>query len=123
MTGTRLALVFLAALIAASVWASVGSSSTPIQRVVLVVIDGKGKVTSAPKGISCPPTCRGKYPKDSLVHLRAQAAAGWRTLSYSGWCKSKKSACAFNLTTDHECSSQVCAVGAFGVHVAFVRQT
>lgn len=119
----RLALLFVVALVAASIWASVGSSSTPIQRVVLVVINGKGKVTSTPKGISCPPTCRGGFAKDSLVHLHARPASGWRMLSFAGWCKSKKSACAFNLTTDHECSSKVCAVGAFGVQVYFVRQT
>jgi hypothetical protein len=123
VTGTRLALVFLAVLVAASVWAGVGSSSTPIQRVVLVVINGKGKVTSTPKGISCPPACRGRFPKDSLVHLHASPASGWRMLSFAGYCKSKKAACAFNLTTDHECSSKVCAVGAFGVQVFFVRQT
>jgi hypothetical protein len=91
--------------------------------VVLVVINGKGKVTSTPKGISCPRTCRGNFPKDSRVHLTAHPAPGWRVLSYTGWCKSKKSACAFNLTTKHECSSKLCAVGAFGVHVFFARQT
>ena len=115
--------MLLAALVAASVWAGAGSSSTPIQRVVLVVINGKGKVTSTPKGISCPPTCRGNFPKDSLVHLKAQPAHGWRMVSYAGWCKSKKSACAFNLTTEHECSSKVCAVGAFGVQVFFAKET
>jgi hypothetical protein len=122
VTGTRPALVFLAALVAASVWVSVGNSSTPIRRVVQVVVYGQGKVTSTPQGITCPKTCRAYYPKDSLVHLKAKPAAGWRTLSYTGACKSKKTACAFNLTTEHECSSQVCAVGAFGVHVVFVKQ-
>jgi len=123
VTTRRFALVFLAALVAASVWASAGSSSTPIQRAVLIVINGKGTVTSTPKGISCPHTCRGSFAKDSLVHLTAHPAAGWRLLSYAGWCKSKKAACAFNLTTEHECSSKVCAVGAFGVQVFFVKQT
>ncbi len=92
-------------------------------RVVLVVITGKGKVTSSPKGIACPPTCRGLFPKDGLVHLTAHPFPGWRMLSYAGWCKSKKAACAFNLTTEHDCSSKVCAVGAFGVQVLFGRRS
>lgn len=123
MTSRRLALAFLAALLAASIWAGTGSSSAPIMRVALVVVNGKGKVTSAPKGISCPPTCRGQFPKDALVHLKAHPAQGWRVLSFAGYCKSKKASCAFNLTTTHDCSSKVCAVGAFGVQVFFVKQT
>jgi hypothetical protein len=122
VTSKRLALVFLAALVAASVWVGAGSSSTPILRVVLVVITGKGNVTSSPKGIACPHTCRGTFPKDGLVHLTAHPAPGWRVLSYAGWCKSRKAACAFNLTTQHDCSSKVCAVGAFGVQVLFVKR-
>jgi hypothetical protein len=122
VTGTRLALVLLAALVGASVWANVGSSSTPIRRVVQVIVYGQGTVTSVPRGINCPKVCRAYYPKDSLVRLKAQPAAGWRMLHYSGDCKSKTAACKFNLTTNHECSSQVCAVGAFGVHVIFVKQ-
>jgi hypothetical protein len=122
VTSKRLALVLLVALVAASVWVSAGSPSTPILRVVLVVISGKGKVTSSPKGIACPHACRGLFPKDALVHLTAQPAAGWRVLSYAGWCRSKQAACAFNLTTQHDCSSKVCAVGAFGVQVLFAKR-
>jgi hypothetical protein len=34
--------VFLSALVAASVWVSVGSSSTPVRRVVQVIVYGQG---------------------------------------------------------------------------------
>jgi hypothetical protein len=123
VTGTRLGLALFAALVAASVWVGAGTSSVPELRVAFVSINGKGSVTSTPKGISCPKTCRGQFPKDGLVHLTAHAAPGWRVLSFAGWCKSKKPTCSFNLTTNHDCSSKLCAVGAFGVQVFFVRQS
>jgi hypothetical protein len=123
VTSRHLALALLAALVVASVWVSAGTSSAPIMRVALVVINGKGTVTSSPKGISCPKECRGRFPKDGLVHLTARPAPGWRLVSFAGYCRSKKPSCSFNLTTTHDCSSKVCAVGAFGVQVFFVKQT
>jgi hypothetical protein len=123
VTSKRLLLVLATAILAAAVSVSAASSAPPtIKRAVVVVVKGNGKVTSSPRGISCPGACRGYFAKDSRLHLTAHPAAGWRLASWNGWCASKKAACAFYLTTEHECSSQMCAVGAFGVHVMFVRR-
>jgi trimeric autotransporter adhesin len=116
-------LVLAAAILAASVVAGTAGSTTPIRRVVLVVVNGHGKVTSKPRGITCPRTCRAYFPKDSQVHLVAHPAAGWRLAHWTGNCIGKKVGCAFYLTTEHECSAQLCRVGAFGVHVQFVRRS
>jgi hypothetical protein len=123
VTSKRIVLVLAAAILVAGVSVSAASSSVPIKRVVLIVIDGKGKVTSSPNGLACPRTCRSAFPKDSQVHLVARPAAGWRLSHWSGNCTGKAAGCAFYLTTEHECSAQLCAVGAFGVHVLFVRRS
>jgi len=121
VTSRRIALALVAALAFAAVSVSAAGSSTPIKRTVLVVIKGKGKVTSSPHGIACPRTCRNFFPKDSRVHLVAHPASGWHVARWTGQCTGKSAKCAFWLTTDHECSAQLCATGAFGVHVVFVK--
>jgi hypothetical protein len=123
VTSRRIALAFLAALVAAAVSVPTAGSVAPIKRAVLIVINGKGKVTSKPTGIACPKTCRGYFPKDSRVNLVARPAAGWRIAKWSGECQSKTARCGFYLTTEHECSAQLCRVGAFGVRVYFVKRT
>ena len=123
VTSRRIVLAFLAALVVAAVSVPTAGSVAPIKRAVLIVVDGKGKVTSKPTGIACPNTCRSFFPKDSLVNLVAHPAAGWRVAKWSGECKSKTARCGFYLTTEHECSAQLCRVGAFGVRVYFVKQT
>jgi hypothetical protein len=55
---------------------------------------GKGKITSSPKGISCPKTCSHKFAFGTLVTLKAKASRG---SAFAGWqgavgC-SKKSRC------------------------------
>jgi hypothetical protein len=122
VTSKRVALAFLAALAAAAVSAPTAGSVAPIKRAVLVVINGKGKVTSKPNGIACPKTCRGYFPKDSRVNLVAHPAAGWRVAKWRGDCKGTKARCGFWLTTEHECSGQLCRVGVFGVRVYFVKR-
>lgn len=92
----------------------------PITREVLVTITGKGKVASSPRGITCPRTCRGRFPRDILFHLFAHPAAGWRLAGWSGYCNGKS--CAFNLTTPHDCPGRLCSIGVFGVRVLFVRR-
>jgi hypothetical protein len=57
------------------------------------------------------------------VRLVAHPAPGWRVAKWSGDCKSKAVRCAFYLTTEHECSAQLCRVGAFGVRVYFVKRS
>ena len=115
-------LALVAAVLAAGGSVPAAGSVAPIKRKVIVVVYGKGKVTSSPRGIACPKTCAGYFPKDSRVHLVAHPAGGWRLVHWTGKCTSKTAACAFNLTTEHECSAQLCAVGAFGVHVVFARR-
>jgi hypothetical protein len=121
VTGKRIALLLLASLVAVAVLVPAAGSVPPIKRAVLIVINGKGKVASKPHGIACPKTCRSYFPKDSQVHLVAKPAAGWRVAKWSGDCTSKTARCAFYLTTEHECSAQLCRVGAFGVRVYFVK--
>ena len=122
MTSRRIALALLAALVVAAVSVPTAGSVAPIKRAVFIVIDGKGKVTSKPNGIACPKTCRGFFPKDSRVDLVAHPAAGWQIAKWSGECKSKTARCGFWLTTEHECSAQLCRVGAFGVRVYFAKR-
>ncbi len=119
-------LVVVLASALASVAASTGRSglpSGPVGRVVLVAIDGKGAVSSKPRGISCPRTCRAFFVKDQFVRLVAHPAAGWRLARWSGSCVGRRASCAFNLTTSHDCSGGLCRVGAFGVRVSFVRSS
>jgi hypothetical protein len=122
VTSKRIALALLAAMTVAAVSVPAAGSSTPIKRALILVIKGKGKVTSKPLGIACPRTCRGTFPKDSQVHLVARPAAGWRVSKWTGYCTGTATKCAFYLTTDHECSAQLCATGAFGVKITFVRR-
>ena len=119
MTSRRLALVVIAVAAAASIFVPSGSS-TPITRAVLVAITGQGKVTSTPRGITCPRTCFKRFPRDTLMHMNARPAPGWRLVGWSGYCHGAK--CAFHLTTPHDCSGQLCSLGVFGVRVRFVRQ-
>jgi hypothetical protein len=123
VTISRLLLVLAVASAFASLSASTARSGLPgpVGRVVLVAITGKGAVSSAPKGISCPTTCRAFFLKDARVRLVAHAAPGWRLSRWGGSCVGRGRSCAFNLTTSHDCSGGLCRVGAFGVRVSFVR--
>ena len=117
----------LAVAAAAAVWVPAGSSQPgdpghtgPITRALLVGIDGKGTVTSLPRGINCPKTCFARFHRDILMRLSAKPAAGWRLVGWKGtFCNGKK--CAFHLTTPHDCSGQLCSLGVFGTRVTFVR--
>jgi len=122
MTSRRLALVVIAVAAAASVYVPAGSSQPiqPVTRAVLVAITGQGKVTSLPRGITCPRTCFKRFPRDILMRLNARPASGWRLAGWSGYCHGAK--CAFHLTTPHDCSGQLCSVGVFGTRVRFVKQ-
>lgn len=122
VTGRRLTLALsLTAIVACGATVTNGSTR-PIPRVLSVVVSGHGKVTSVPRGISCPGTCRAFFPKDSRVRLVARPAAGWRLGRWGGaFCSGvATSACAFNLTTDHDCSGSLCKVGSFGMRASFV---
>jgi List-Bact-rpt repeat protein len=45
---------------------------------VAVMIRGRGTVTSAPRGIACPPRCSARFASGTTVRLRPRARAGWR---------------------------------------------
>lgn len=48
-----------------------------------VTVDGAGKVTSSPPGISCSEgTCKGEFPKETVLTLRAEPSEGH---SFEGW--------------------------------------
>lgn len=120
VTTTRVALVLCVASLVAAAGVAAGRSGEPPRRVVFLALSGQGQVVSAPRGISCPRVCRAFFPKDSSVRLVARPAAGWRLARWGGSCTGT-AACAFALTTSHECSAALCRVGAFGVRVTFVR--
>jgi hypothetical protein len=50
---------------------------------------GKGKVTSAPRGISCGRICTHGYAYGTVVTLKAKAAKGFTFAGWSGACKGK----------------------------------
>lgn len=93
------------------------------RRVVFVAIAGHGSVSSVPKGIACPRTCRSNaFFKSERVRLVAHPAPGWRLVGWSSeWCSGTQAACAFDLVDSHDCAHGACPVGAFGLHVTFVR--
>ena len=114
----------MAALVVAAVSVSAAGSSTPIKRVAPDRRQRERQGDEPPGGITCPRTCRNLFPKDGRVRLtsRIRPRAG-ASLAGRGYCKGKTATCAFYLTTGHECSSKLCAAGAFGVQVVFVKQT
>jgi hypothetical protein len=93
------------------------------RRVVFVSIVGRGYVSSTPKGIACPKSCRSAaFFKSERVSLVARAAAGWRFVRWSGtWCTGTRRTCAFELADSHDCAGGMCPVGAFGLRVTFAR--
>jgi hypothetical protein len=125
-TVTKLApLVVLAAVFAGV--AVAGSSARPsaaIPRVVFVAISGQGRVTSVPKGISCPRSCRSRaFFKDQIVRLVAHPAPGWVLAKWSGSCTGRATSCTFELVDSHDCARGACPVGAYGERIAFVKRS
>jgi hypothetical protein len=56
---------------------------------VSVSVTGKGKVVSAPAGLSCPRRCSATFQANSKVKLRPQPAAGYLFVGWSGSCRGK----------------------------------
>jgi hypothetical protein len=52
---------------------------------ITVVVAGRGRVTSTPRGLSCPGTCRASFTVGA-VGLTARASQGWRFAGWSGAC-------------------------------------
>jgi hypothetical protein len=54
---------------------------------VRVAVVGKGRVVSAPAGVSCPSRCRASFTQP--VTLRARPSAGFRFAGWSGACSGR----------------------------------
>ena len=125
----RTGLALCAALLAfAAVTASSGAARPAFRehRVVFVTITGHGAVTSSPRGIDCPVTCRSAgFFKSEIVRLIAKPASGWRLRGWSsGWCaRTSTPACVLTLVDSHDCARGACPIGAFGVRVTFVPRS
>ena len=87
-----------------------------------VTLFGKGHVTSVPKGIDCPPTCRAPFLENAHIELHATPAAGWSFSKFSGYCQGKTQTCGEDLVSPHDCYGPLCPIGAFGARAYFVRK-
>jgi len=52
-----------------------------------ISLSGKGRVTSAPAGISCPSRCSATFASTATVRLRAKPATGQKFVGWSGSCR------------------------------------
>jgi hypothetical protein len=124
---TRLRAAILVALLAGVIGASTSAASPPhyvYRDVAFVTLTGHGTVTSTPRGITCPKTCRWVFVRGTHVSFRATASAGWRFAGFtSKWCSGARVRCAFDLVSPHDCVGGACPVGSFGVRALFVRNT
>ena len=50
-------------------------------------VAGRGRVTSTPARLSCPPKCSASFPAGTAVRLTAAPAKGWRFRGWSGPCR------------------------------------
>jgi hypothetical protein len=64
---------------------------------VSVRVSGRGRVTSAPRGIACPGVCSAKLASYAETVLRAKPAKGWRFTRWSGACRGAKPACVLDV--------------------------
>jgi hypothetical protein len=69
----------------------------PSQFPLTVSVSGQGRVTSAPAGIDCGPTCSRSFPVDTVVSLTASPIPGWSFAGWSGAC-SGTGACSTTLS-------------------------
>jgi uncharacterized repeat protein (TIGR02543 family) len=58
----------------------------PSQFPLAVSVNGSGRVTTSPAGITCRPTCSASFETDSRVTLTATATPGWTFAGWSGDC-------------------------------------
>jgi Divergent InlB B-repeat domain len=65
---------------------------------ITVVVAGRGRVTSTPRGLSCPGTCHTSFTVGA-VGLTAKASRGWRFAGWSGACHGITSCVASGVTT------------------------
>jgi hypothetical protein len=77
----------------------VGARFDPLQRTLMVAIQGQGTVRSTPSGVACPGTCAATFPSGTQVALSASPRAGGTFTGWSGACTGKAS-CEIRLAAD-----------------------
>jgi hypothetical protein len=105
-----------------------GSSAAPpkyvYRDVAFVTVSGHGTVTSKPRGVDCPGTCRVLFVRGTHLRLHAVAARGWRFAGFnSTFCNAARATCAFDMVSSHDCVGGACPTGVFGVRARFVRES
>jgi hypothetical protein len=87
MNRAQVCLVVLLAVVAIP---AASLASPAVSKVRLsVAVGGHGIVTSSPRGIKCPRTCRAKFARGAKVKLRAAAAEGSKFSRWAGPCAKK----------------------------------
>ena len=82
-----------------------GTPPPPPQTANLTVnVSGTGNVTSKPKGINCPTTCKASFNQGTKVTLTATPGSGSSQSSWSGACSGNASACTITLNSDQTTS-------------------
>ncbi len=73
-----------------------------------VSVNGSGKVTSSPSGISCPGDCSESFAENTRVTLTAVPSSGYRFSTWGGDCSSCKanSNCSVVLSSDKTCTAK-----------------
>ena len=78
-----------------------GNPPPPPQTATLTVsVSGTGNVTSKPKGINCPTTCKATFNQGTKVTLTATPGSGSSQSSWSGACSGNASSCTITLSSD-----------------------
>ena len=78
-----------------------GTPPPPPQTANLTVnVSGTGNVTSKPKGINCPTTCKASFNQGTKVTLTATPGSGSSQSSWSGACSGNASTCTITLNSD-----------------------
>ncbi|HKW68719.1 MAG TPA: alkaline phosphatase family protein [Terriglobales bacterium] len=82
-----------------------GTPPPPPQTANLTVnVSGTGNVTSKPKGINCPKTCKASFNQGTKVTLTATPGSGSSQSSWSGACSGNASTCTITLNSDQTAS-------------------
>jgi len=115
-----------AAVVALALAAGAGASPPPhyvYRDVAFVTLIGQGEVTSKPRGIDCPRSCRWVYVRGTHIVLHATPKPGWRFKGFSSrWCNGQPAKCVFDLVSPHDCVGGACPLGAYGVRAVFARE-
>ena len=78
---------------------SVTATFGPASHQLVLSVTGRGRVVSAPTGISCPGSCTSAFDADSVVALMAVPAKGYKFAGWSGACRGT-STCSVAISAD-----------------------